>query len=174
MAIAERAAAFLSNIQTSPLAAAAGNSVQQAKSFVRSAVPQQASQFLQQTGTAVGTQFNPTMQAAGAGIAGMSSRVLQKGANALADAGDAAFGQGNHPGLAAQPLLNASNLLHAGSTSLENLSPRQQTMLGYGALGAGTLAAGAAAAAISNVGKKKRMAGQNLGAQLGVAMPPQY
>jgi len=175
MAIADRAAAFLTNLRSTPLAASAANSVQQAKSFVRSAVPQQASQLLQQTGTAVGSRLNPTMRTAGADIAGKGARVLQSGANILADAGDAGLRRGNFVGAMTSPLSTASNLLHTGSSGLGGLSPQQQTMLGYGALGAGTIAAGATAYnAIRGKKEKERMAGQNLGAQLGVVMPIQY
>lgn len=49
--------------------------------------------------------------------------------------------------------------------------------LGYGAMGAAGLGAfGAGAVLGAQVGKKKkeRLAGQNLGAQLGVGMPPAY
>lgn len=63
--------------------------------------------------------------------------------------------------------------LQSGGAALNAMTPGAQTALGYGALGAGTLAAAAAAAAVQQQGKKKRarVAGQNLGAQLGVQMP---
>lgn len=122
------------------------------------------------------SQLNPVMQTAGADIAGKAAGVLQKGANVLADVGDAAFRQGGMVGNVTTPLSGASNLLHAGSQNLLNAAPGMQTALGYGALGAGTLAAGATAGAVSSQAKKKRerMAGRNLGAQLGVQMPIVY
>jgi hypothetical protein len=59
------------------------------------------------------------------------------------------------------------------SQMAQRVSPGQQTALGYGAAAAGALAAGTAAAGIANArkGKKERMAGQDLGTQLGVQMP---
>ena len=119
------------------------------------------------------SQLSPVMQAAGANVAGMGANALQGGANELAGGGDAAFRQGGGLGNVVLPLSEASNLLHAGSQNLLNMGPTAQTALGYGALGAGTLATGATAGAVANQAKKKRarLAGQDLGAQLGVQMP---
>ena len=119
------------------------------------------------------SQFSPIMQAAGANVAGSGANVLQGGANILAGAGDAAFRQGGVLGNAMLPLSGASNLLHSGSQNLLNMGPTAQTALGYGVLGAGALATGATAGAVASQAKKKRsrIAGQNLGAQLGVQMP---
>jgi len=119
------------------------------------------------------SQLSPVMQAAGANVAGMGANALQEGANVLAGAGDAAFRQGGVMGNVQPPLLSASNMLRSGSLNLLDMGPGGRTALGYGALGAGTLAAGATAGAVANQAKKKRarLAGQNLGAQLGVQMP---
>jgi hypothetical protein len=119
------------------------------------------------------SQLSPMMQAAGANVASSGANALQGGALALAGAGDAAFRQGGVIGNALLPLSGASNLLHSGSQNLLNMGPTAQTALGYGALGAGTLAAGATAGAVASQAKKKRarLAGQDLGAQLGVQMP---
>lgn len=155
MGIQDKVASFLGPTVT----AAAGNSFQQMKAFAR------------QTG------LNPVMQTAGADIAGKGSSVLQSGANILADVGDAAAKKSALLGQVTSPFVAASNLMHSGSQAFGNLGPRAQTALGYGALGAGTIAAGAAAGAVAQAGinkRKERMAGQNLGAQLGVGMPPQY
>jgi len=119
------------------------------------------------------SQLSPVMQAAGANVAGMGANALQGGSTVLANAGDAAFRQGGVMGNVQPPLTGASNLLHAGSQNLLNMGPNAQTALGYGVLGAGTLTTGATAGAVANQAKKKRarVAGQNLGAQLGVQMP---
>ena len=119
------------------------------------------------------SQLNPVMQAAGGGVAGMGAIALQGGANVLAGAGDAAFRQGGVIGNVQPPLSSASNMLRSGSLNLLDMGPGGRTALGYGVLGAGTLAAGATAGAVASQAKKKRarIAGQNLGAQLGVAMP---
>jgi hypothetical protein len=129
------------------------------------------------------SQFNPAMQTGGANIAQFGANILQQGANVLADAGDAAYKRSQMSGRERSPveilkasLPNVSNALHAGSQNLLNMGPGAQTALGYGAAGAGALAAGAAAAAVmrAHKDKKERMAGQNLGAQLGVQMPGVY
>lgn len=127
------------------------------------------------------SQLNPAMQTVGADIARQGAGVLQQGANKFATTGvavsllDQAMKAKQNPliGNTASGLASASNLLHSGGQSLGNMSPGQQTALGYGAAAAGALAAGTAAAGIANArkGKKKRMAGQDLGAQLGVQMP---
>jgi len=136
-----------------------------------------AAAFLSQLkGLPVVSQFNPAMQTGGANIAQLGANVLQQGANVLAGAGDAAFKRGGMVGNVQPSLTNVSNALHAGSQNLLNMGPGAQTALGYGAVGAGALAAGAAGAAAvrAHKGKKERMAGRDLGAQLGVQMPGAY
>jgi hypothetical protein len=122
------------------------------------------------------SQLNPAMQASGANIAQLGANALQQGANKFATTGVAASLQNPLIGKAVPGLVNASNLLYSGGQSLGNMSPGQQTALGYGAVGAGALAAGAAGAAAvrAHKGKKERMAGRDLGAQLGVQMPGAY
>ena len=122
------------------------------------------------------SQLNPVMQAAGTSVASSGANVLQQGANVLADAGDAAFKRGGAMGNVQPPLSSASNMLRSGSLNLLDMGPGGQTALGYGVLGAGTLAAGATAGAVASKAKKKRarLAGQDLGAQLGVQMPIVY
>ena len=119
------------------------------------------------------SQLGPMVQATGANVAGMGANALQGGGNVLAGAGDAAFKQGGVMGNVQPPLSNASNMLRSGSLNLLGMGPGGQTALGYGALGAGALAAGATAGAVASQAKKKRarLAGQDLGAQLGVQMP---
>jgi hypothetical protein len=123
------------------------------------------------------SQLNPAMQTVGADIAGRGAGVLQKGANVLADVGDAAFRQGGMMGSMQPSLSGASNMMHAGSQNLMNMGPGGQTALGLGGIGtAAALAAGTAATGIAGAHKKKkeRMAGRDLGAQLGVQMPIVY
>ena len=110
------------------------------------------------------------MQTVGADIARQGAGVLQQGANKFATTGVAASLQNPLIGKAVPGLVGASNLLYSGGQSLGNMSPGQQTALGYGAAAAGALAAGTAATGIMRArkGKKERLAGQNLGAQLGV------
>ena len=131
------------------------------------------------------SQLNPAMRAQGANIARQGAGVLQQGANKFATTGvavsllDQAMKAKQNPliGKTASGLASASNLLHSGGQSLGNMSPGQQTALGYGAaaagFSAGALATGMAISGIANArkGKKERLAGQNLGAQLGVQMP---
>lgn len=147
MAVIDKAAAFLSQLKGLP----------------------------QAVGSAV-SQVNPAMQSGGANIAQLGANVLQQGANVLADAGDAAFKRGGMIGNVQPSLTNVSNTLRAGGQNLLGMGPGAQTALGYGTVGAGALAAGAAAtgAVRARKGKKERLAGQNLGAQLGVQMPGAY
>ena len=122
------------------------------------------------------SQINPAMQSVGADIASQGAAALQKGANVLADVGDAAFRQGGMLGRVQPPLSGASNVMHAGSQNLLNLGPGGQAALGLGGIGTAALAAGTAATGIAGAQKKKkeRLAGKNLGAQLGVQMPIVY
>lgn len=122
------------------------------------------------------SQLNPAMQTVGAGIAGRGAGVLQKGANVLAEAGDAAFRQGGMMGSMQPSLSGASNMMHAGSQNLMNMGPGGQTALGLGGIGTAALAAGTAVTGIAGAHKKKkeRMAGHDLGSQLGVQMPIVY
>jgi hypothetical protein len=119
------------------------------------------------------SQLNPAMQAYGADIASKGAGILQKGANTLATTGVAASLQNPLIGKTVPGLVNASNLLYSGGQSLGGLNPNQQTALGYGAVGAGALGLGAAGATVArgNRKRKERLAGQDLGAQLGVQMP---
>jgi hypothetical protein len=127
------------------------------------------------------SQLNPAMQTVGADIARQGAGVLQRGADKFATTGvavsllDQAMKAKQNPliGKAASGLASASNFLHSGGQSLDNMSPGQQTALGYGAAATGALATGTAAAGIMRArkDKKERLAGQNLGAQLGVQMP---
>lgn len=132
------------------------------------AIRDQAAAFL--------SQLNPAMQSVGANIASKSAGVLQKGANVLADVGDVAFKQGGMMGRVQPPLSGASNVMHAGSQNLLNMGPGGQAALGLGGLGTAALAAGTAVTGIASAQKKKekRMAGRDLGAQLGVQMPIVY
>ena len=121
-------------------------------------------------------QMKPAMQTLGADVAGRGAGVLQRGANVLADVGDAAFRKGGRIGSVQPPLSAASNMLHAGSQNLMNMGQGGQAALGLGSLGTALLASGTAVGGIADARKKKkeRMAGHNLGAQLGVQMPPAY
>ena len=57
---------------------------------------------------------------------------------------------------------------------MQNMAPMGQMALGYGAMGAGLLGAAALAGSLRPGKQQQRLAGQYLGAQLGVPMPPQY
>jgi len=144
MAVIDKAAAFLSQLKGLP----------------------------QAMGSAV-SQVNPAMQTVGSDIARQGASALQQGANVLAGVGDAAFRRGGVTGNVQPSLTNVSNMLHAGSQNLLNMGPGGQTALGYGGTGVAALAAGTAATGIMRArkDKKERLAGQNLGAQLGVQMP---
>jgi len=119
------------------------------------------------------SQLNPAMQTVGADIARQSAGVLQRGADKFATTGVAASLQNPLISKTVPGLVGASNFLYSGGQSLGNMSPGQQTALGYGASATGALAAGTAAVGIMRArkDKKERLAGQNLGAQLGVQMP---
>lgn len=119
------------------------------------------------------SQLNPAMQTVGADIARQGAGVLQRGADKFATTGVAASLQNPLISKTVPGLVGASNFLYSGGQSLGNMSPGQQTALGYGAAATGALAAGTAAAGIMRArkDKKERLAGQNLGAQLGVQMP---
>jgi hypothetical protein len=136
------------------------------------AIGDRAAAFLSQVGAAI----NPGLQTFGTNIASGGARALQKGANVLADVGDAAFRQGGVIGNVQPSLSNVSNILHAGSQNLFNMTPAAQAALGYSGAGAAALAAGAAATGIAHTrkNKKERMSGQNLGTQLGIQMPIIY
>lgn len=136
------------------------------------AVIDKAAAFLSQ----LGTKITPAVQTVGGDLARQGAGILQQGANVLADVGDAAFRRGGVTGNVQPSLSNASNMLHAGSQNLLNMGPGGQTALGYGGIGTAALAAGTAATGIMRArkDKKARMAGQNLGAQLGVQMPGAY
>jgi hypothetical protein len=125
--------------------------------------------------TQLGANVSPVLGQVGAKAAQVGSNVAQSGANVLADAGDAAFKQGRLLGAMTPGLSSVSNAMHSGSQALGNMSPTGQTAIGAGLLGAGALGLGAAGATLARKGKDKpRVAGQNLGAQLGVQMPIVY
>jgi hypothetical protein len=123
----------------------------------------------------LGANVSPALGQVGAKAAQVGANVAQGGANVLADAGDAAFRQGRLLGAMTPALSSVSNAMHAGSQALGNMGSAGQVALGAGLLGAGALGLGATGAAIARKGKEKpRVAGQNLGAQLGVQMPIVY
>ena len=136
------------------------------------AIRDKAAAFLGQLGAKVA----PGVQTVGADLARQSAGILQQGANVLTGAGDAAFKRGGVMGNVQPPLSTASNMLRSGSLNLLGMGPGGQTALGYGGIGTAALAAGTAAAGITGARKKRkeRLAGQNLGAQLGVQMPTVY
>jgi len=124
----------------------------------------------------MGANISPALTQVGEKAAQVGANVAQRGANVLADAGDAAFKQGRLLGAMTPALSGASNAMHVGSQVLDNIGQAGQAALGASLLGAGALGIGAAGAAIArgNKQKKERLAGQNLGAQLGVQMPVVY
>jgi hypothetical protein len=72
-------------------------------------------------------------------------------------------------------LTGAATGLQAGGAALNSMGAGGLSTLGGGLLGAGVLGAIGAGAALAHKSKQKeRMAGQNLGAQLGVQMPGAY
>lgn len=138
----ERTSAFLS--QLSPVVKeAAGNSMSQMRTFVKQA-QQPTAQFLGQVGTATGSMLSGTP----------TPTTYQGGIN---------------PGglLGAVGMKGAASQLQA---AMQN--PQTAQMLGAGVLGAGVLGLGAAGVAAAMANRRGRKAGQNLGAQLGVNMPP--
>lgn len=148
MTIADRAAAFLN--QVAPVVKnAAGNSMSQMQTFVKQA-QQPAAQFLGQVGSATGAMLagNPvTVGFGGPGPTAVAGRAINPGG-----------------------ILGAVGMKDtAAKVQAAMQDPRTTQMVGAGILGAGALGIGAAGAAVMN---KKRKAGQYLGAQLGVSMPP--
>jgi hypothetical protein len=107
--------------------------------------------------------------------ANVSPALAQVGGKA-AQAGASAMGQfGNQLANMGAPV-GAVTGLQTGGAALNAMGQAGQAMLGAGLLGAGALGLGAAGAAIArgNKQRKERLAGQNLGAQLGVQMPIVY
>lgn len=171
MGVADRAAAFLGSMRT-----AAGPVVQQ-----MGAAAQRAGQSIAQTYQAVGGQVRNQLS----NYAPMGSQLLgQVGTSvgaALSGAPTPTTYYGNTNVVASQGGINPGGLL--GAIGMQNAAsklqaayqdPRTAQMLGAGALGAGVLGAGALGLAAVKAGKKskeERMAGHNLGQQLGVNMP---
>lgn len=107
--------------------------------------------------------MQPALQQTGSQAAQESGRVLQSGANILADVGDAAFKKGGPVSSVTPALSGVSNVLHQGSQALYNMNPNSQAILGGGLMAAGSLTTAATAAALASKAKKKsaeRMAGQ--------------
>jgi hypothetical protein len=106
--------------------------------------------------------------------ANISPALTQIGGRA-AQAGASAMGQlGNQLANMGAPV-GAVSGLQAGGSALNALGQTGRAALGAGLLGAGALGLGAIGAAVARKGKQKdRMAGQNLGTQLGVQMPIIY
>ena len=102
----------------------------------------------------------------------IGSKVTQAGASAMGQLSN----QIANSDAFANAQMNAMTGLQAGGAALNSMGPRGLGAIGGGLLGLGAgvgIQAGAAAAGIMQArkGKKERLAGQNLGAQLGVQMP---
>lgn len=107
--------------------------------------------------------MQPALQQTGSQAAQIGGRVVQGGANVLADVGDAAFKKGGLVSSATPVLSGASNALHQGSQALYNMNPNSQAILGGGIMAAGGLTTAATAVALASKTKKKsaeRKAGQ--------------
>lgn len=155
MAIRAQVANFLSQVGPA-VKAAASNSVEQARTFAVHAGGA-ASNALQNLGTATG-----------AALSGTPTPTTYYGkTNVVASPG------GINPGgvLGAVGMKGMASKLQAAYQD-----PRTAQMIGAGVLGGGALGLTAAAGIgyMQNQRRKDRIAGQKLGAQLGVAMPPQY
>jgi hypothetical protein len=191
MEIADKAAAFLS--QVAPVVKdAANNSMSQMSAAMRHASGPVRG-FVGQVGTQVGTVLagKPAAEVTSHQVPNMYQTVSEqykqyvgskKGNPATVAApymsippynpavGPAEAGSINTLG----GMLNQNFPRTASTVQRMMASPVGTQALGAGAIGAGVLGAGAAAAgaaAYMNNRKKKRMAGQDLGAQLGVGMP---
>ena len=104
------------------------------------------------------------------------SPVLAQVGGKAAQAGASAMGQfGNQLANMGAPV-SAVTGLQSGGAALNAMGQAGQAVLGASLLGAGALGLGAAGAAIArgNKKRKERMAGVDLGAQLGVQMPIVY
>lgn len=188
MAIADRAAAFLSSMGSAvppSVANAAGNSFQQMK-----AVARHAGTALAQIGTATGTAL------AGEPTAAVKSYMVP---NVYQNKATGQYVQykgtkGGQPAAVAAPymsiprynptvgpaapgsintlggMLNKNFPQVAAPIQRMMATPEGSMMLGAGVVGAGALGLGLTGAALMNR-KKERMAGEDLGNQLGVSMP---
>lgn len=136
------------------------------------AIADRAAAFLSQ----MGSNVTPMLAKVGGTAAKAGANVAQSGANLLADVGDAALRKNKLLGQMTAALPAASNALHASSQMLSNIGQTGQVGLGASVLGTGVLGVGAVAglSAMQHQRYQQRKAGQELGAQLGVAMPPKY
>ena len=106
--------------------------------------------------------------------ANVSPALAQVGGKA-AQAGAATMGQVSNQLANMGAPVSAVTGLQSGGAALNAMGQTGQAVLGAGLLGAGALGLGAAGAAVARKSKQKpRVAGQNLGAQLGVQMPIVY
>jgi hypothetical protein len=107
--------------------------------------------------------------------ANVSPALAQVGGRA-AQAGASAMGQVSNQLANMGAPVSAVTGLQSGGAALNAMGQTGQAVLGASLLGAGALGLGAAGAAVArgNRKRKERLAGKELGAQLGVQMPIVY
>ena len=189
MAIADRAAAFLSQMRTAAAPAVqqmgnaaqqAGQSIAQTYSRVGGQVRNQVANYapmgqqaLGQIGTAVGSALvgTPSQQQVNVipNFTNQFGKVVQSSKYPYAASVSSTLPTG---GLLGTVGLN-NPIPGTGYTGMQQLlaHPGVAQAVGAGVVGAGAL--GLTAAAMQQKGKQRK-AGEHLGAQLGVGMPPQY
>jgi hypothetical protein len=122
--------------------------------------------FLGQLGAKVGPQLGQIGSAVGTAVAGVPGKSQM--------AQDPWGGHHRQVIPSTQGLLGAIGMPQAAqNVQVQMLNPQVAQAVGAGVVGAGALGLGAAGAVIArgNKKRKERLAGQNLGAQLGVQMP---
>jgi hypothetical protein len=127
-----------------------------------------AAAFLGQLGSQVGPKLGQIGSAVGTAVAGVPGK---------AQMSQGPFGHYREVIPPTHGLLGAMGLPQtAQNVQVQMLNPQVAQNVGAGVVGAGALGLGAAGAAIARGNKKRkaRLAGQDLGAQLGVQMPIVY
>jgi len=133
------------------------------------AIRDKAAAFLGQLGAQVGPKLGQIGSAVGTAVAGVPGKAQM--------AQDPFGGYHRQVIPPTHGLLGAMGLPQvAQNMQVQMLNPQVAQNVGAGVLGAGALGLGAAATAIARGNKKRdeRMAGRDLGAQLGVQMPIVY
>ena len=132
------------------------------------AIRDKVASFLGQLGAQVGPKLGQIGSAVGTAVAGVPGK---------AQMAQSSFGHHREIIPPTYGLLGAMGLPQAAqNVQVQMLNPQVAQNVGAGVLGAGALGLGATGAAIAYGRKKKkeRVAGQNLGSQLGVQMPIVY
>ena len=132
------------------------------------AIRDKTAAFLGQLGAQVGPKLGQIGSAVGTAVAGVPGK---------AQMAQGPFGHYREVIPPTHGLLGAMGLPQAAqNVQVQMLNPQVARSVGAGVVGAGALGLGAAGAAIARGNKKKkaRLAGEDLGAQLGVQMPIVY